>query len=363
MAKVPARQLIGFNDLWFIVIGVIASGLSFPILTKGPGPIEVNQGFWIMTVVSAGFTLFYWLNGRWIVVSLRRKFPGLNNSFKRILIQVTGMLALIFAVNSLCEPVIHDLISQIIEREVPPDIGLQILLISIMMTVMVLGVYETVYMMMQWKATAIESEKLRRESVTAQLNSLKAQVNPHFLFNSLNTLTSIVHDDPDLSVEFIKKLSTTYRYLLEIRDQELITLEEELDCVQAYVFLLETRFGDSLSVELDVPESARKDHLVPLALQMLVENAIKHNVVSRRRPLKIEVFAEDQTLVVRNNLQPKLNPEPSTAMGLENIRSRYELVSEREVVINQNEVHFTVRIPLLEVGLHERVQLNQGGAG
>jgi LytS/YehU family sensor histidine kinase len=223
-------------------------------------------------------------------------------------------------------------------------------LISIMLCAAVLGVYETMFALSRWKSTLVETEKLRRENVQAQLDTLRSQVNPHFLFNSLNTLTSLVHDNPDLSVEFIQKLSRTYRYVLEIRDRELITLGEEMECVHAYLFLLNTRFGDNLKVNISIPGEAEKLYLAPLSLQLLIENAIKHNVVSNRKPLQIFIEVKDgDTLVVRNNLQKKEQEQAGTRSGLENIRNRYALLVKREIEVKESAEEFTVTLPLIKL--------------
>ena len=197
-----------------------------------------------------------------------------------------------------------------------------------------------------WKETLIETEKLKKEHISAQYETLKSQVNPHFLFNSLNVLSSLVHKDADLADQFIRRLSTVYRYILESRDQEVVTLKEELEILKAYLFLMDIRFGNSLQASIDLPENIQ-GQVAPLTLQMLVENALKHNEVSKANPLQIDIYTEENRIIVRNNLQPKNTLPSSTGIGLANIQARYQVLSNEEVLISDTDGYFTVNVPIL----------------
>ncbi|MFQ5446867.1 MAG: sensor histidine kinase, partial [Saprospiraceae bacterium] len=198
--------------------------------------------------------------------------------------------------------------------------------------------------------TQLEKERLVKENVQSQLESLRNQVNPHFFFNSLNTLAYLIPEDPAKAENFVQKLSKAYRYILEIRDKQLVTLEEELVFLDSYTCLLQERFGENLLVKVDAPEEILPYKLVPLSLQMLFENAIKHNVISTQSPLVIEVFVENtDRLVVKNNLQRKNQTMPSTKVGLENISRRYKLVSDHEVEVIMTQQSFIVILPLIKV--------------
>lgn len=198
----------------------------------------------------------------------------------------------------------------------------------------------------QWQ----ETEELRQRSAQANIQLIKSQINPHFLFNNLNVLSGmLIRDNPEAN-RFIEEFSKVYRYILSNQDKELVELRSELEFIQPYIFLMQKRFDKGLRVTLDVPPAYESWYVVPAALQMLIENAIKHNVVSKSRPLDIQIHANgNQTLVVKNTLQPRLAAEPSTRIGLENIRKRYELISGRTVSIKQTGDSFEVAIPLLQL--------------
>jgi len=219
--------------------------------------------------------------------------------------------------------------------------------ITLIFTTLLVLVSETVYFFEQWKKTLIDAEKLKKENNQAQLDSLRNQVNPHFLFNSLNTLISIIPDCPDTAIDFTQKLSNVYRYLLNVREKELVELQTELDFIQSYIFLLKVRFEQNLIFEIEIPEELKTRLLPPVSLQLLIENAIKHNVVSREKPLRIQMYVENDFLIVKNNLQAKLAKEASTGIGLENIRKRYQILSNKQMEVIHSSTHYTIALPLL----------------
>ncbi|GAB3883276.1 sensor histidine kinase [Spirosoma agri] len=200
----------------------------------------------------------------------------------------------------------------------------------------------------QLKNVQLRAERLEKEAVLSQFEALKNQLSPHFLFNSLSILTSLIHEDVDLSEQFIKQLSKAYRYLLEQRDQDMVSLKTELDFIQAYTFLLQIRFENKFEVLLDVPEAVQNQYrIAPLSLQLVVENAVKHNRMSIRERLQVRIYDDNEFLIVENRLQPRDQPEPSTGVGLTNISNRYSLLTEREVWYGEQHGLFIVKIPLI----------------
>jgi len=195
-----------------------------------------------------------------------------------------------------------------------------------------------------------EAEELRRISNQAELQMIKSQINPHFLFNNLNVLSNMVMKDNPGANKFIEEFSKVYRYILSNHDKELVELKAELEFIKPYVFLLQQRFAQGLKIDISVPPRYNNSYIIPVALQMLIENAIKHNIVSRGKPLHIELTANgNDTLVVRNNLQPRNAGEISTQIGLKNIAKRYELICGKSVIINHSKDFFEVELPLLSL--------------
>jgi sensor histidine kinase YesM len=189
--------------------------------------------------------------------------------------------------------------------------------------------------------------QLQKETFQAQLEALKNQVDPHFLFNSLNVLGSLIHLDADRAVQFLGQLADVYRALLDAGAQTLVPLRTEMALVRAYASLMETRFGAALHVEWDVAPAWEQALVPPTAVQMLLENAIKHNGSTTRKPLRIKVSAADGLLVVENNRQPRTDVMPSTHLGLQNIQRRYHHLTDRPVEIVPTPESFVVRLPLL----------------
>jgi len=191
--------------------------------------------------------------------------------------------------------------------------------------------------------------KLQKENLQSQFEVLKQQVNPHFLFNSLNVLTSLIKLDPDLAEKFSEQLSKVYRYVLENKDFELVDLNTELNFLDAYIFLLNIRFVGKLRININIPAENRNERIVPLAMQLLIENAIKHNVMSKSQPLIIDVFVDEaHYLTVVNNLQERPTHLASTGLGLKNILNRYELLNLSPPVFEKTAQQFIAKIKLVK---------------
>ncbi len=201
--------------------------------------------------------------------------------------------------------------------------------------------------LLSWREAAIEAERLKTENMASKYESLRSQVNPHFLFNSLNALTALVYEDPDMAARFIKKLSEVYRYVLDTRHREVVSLQEELAFLESYIFLQKIRYENNLQINLQLPRQ-EKIMIPPLSLQMLLENAIKHNEISEEKPLHIALYLEnDEYIVVSNKLQKKNIRETSSGIGLENIKLRYEYLTKKVVEVLSGPEEFTVKLPLL----------------
>ena len=185
--------------------------------------------------------------------------------------------------------------------------------------------------------------------LASRYSSLKSQISPHFLFNSLNTLTSLMYEDRDLASDFVTRLASSYRYILDNREHDLVTLEKELVFLDSFVFMMKVRHREAVTIEMNI-QMDPTHHLIPtLALQMLVENALKHNVYSKERPLRIVISSiENEALVVKNNLQKRNLREETTRLGLKNIKKRYAFYTNKPVLVREEDDFFEVIVPLLE---------------
>jgi len=205
----------------------------------------------------------------------------------------------------------------------------------------------THYFIHQWKDSLIVAERLEKEKSQVQFDNLKNQLNPHFLFNSLTSLNGLIFENQGLASQFLQHLSKVYRYVLQNKDKNFVPLQTELDFIENYVFLLRTRFQQALVIKFDITEAGRERAIVPVTLQTLIENALKHNVADVERPLVIDVLTIGDYLLVSNNLQLRNRVETSNKQGLENLKSLYSFLTKKPVMVEQTDDRFAVKIPLL----------------
>lgn len=205
----------------------------------------------------------------------------------------------------------------------------------------------TAYFLERWKDSIVRAERLEKEKSQVQFDNLKNQLNPHFLFNALTSLNSLIFEDQGLASQFLQHLSKVYRYVLQNKDKNFVTLQTELDFISNYVFLLETRFKGALTIHFEIQEPSRDRAIVPVTLQILLENALKHNIVDPEKALNIDIFTTGDYLVVSNNLQLKKRVETSNKQGLENLKSLYRFLTDRPVIIENGESRFAVKVPLV----------------
>lgn len=209
------------------------------------------------------------------------------------------------------------------------------------------GIFLISAFMDQWKNSLIRAERLEKEKSQVQFDNLKNQLNPHFLFNALTTLNSLIFDNPELASQYLHHLSKVFRYMLQHKETSLVSLSTELDFIRNKVFLLETRFADAVNIQFNIEKSQLDKIIVPVTLQLLLENAIKHNIIDIAKPLTIQIRTEGDYLLVTNNLQVRNRVESSNKQGLENLKSLYQYLSDKPVLVNQTEKEFIVKIPLL----------------
>jgi len=202
----------------------------------------------------------------------------------------------------------------------------------------------------KWRLSQAEIERFKKENMETRFEMLRLQINPHFLFNSLNTLSSLIYQNQDTASDYVKEMSQVYRYILDKRKSEIVKLSEEMAFTRSYIYMLGLRFDEKIKFTLNIDQGYDNKVVVPLTLQILIENAVKHNIVSQKKPLTIEIFTRpDNTLTVRNNLQPKADSSYSSGIGLDNIKSRLGFLTDRKMIIEKTDAYFSVSVPLLDV--------------
>lgn len=339
-------KYLGFDDLWFTVIGILL--LSFAVA------YVFNNTFARLTVVEAIITwavaVFFstcdWFINRAILIRLRKKYPDLNDSVQRIVF-------LFFATTTTV--VVVDFIGVIIFSYIFENISYNFqertksLVFIIFLTIMTMAIYEAIYFFVRLKKSIRQEEQSKQAIVQAQLDALRNQAQPHFFFNTLNTLRDIIDQNAkEDATAFVDKLSEMYRFLLESGNANLITLRDELKFSKAYIHIQSERFGDNLKLNWNITEASLDAMIVPMSLQLLLENAIKHNVISKAKPLTVAINIKDDSIIVNNRIQIKSTQLPSTKLGLKNIEKRYALITSKSVVIQNDRNQFSVSLPLLK---------------
>jgi two-component system LytT family sensor kinase len=322
-----------------VLVGILVTGIFLVangVDTPAGGLLSLGHGL----IMTAGI----WLGCMVIVQYLWRKFPWEFYPVRHLIWEISLITAW---------TMIYSLILYSIERRTHAFERVENLFmeafVTLLITYLITAIHELAFFYKQWKHHFSKSVRLEKDNIQAKYETLKTQINPHFLFNSLNSLTSLV-DENEAAVNYISDLSEFFRYMLGSRDKELVLVREEINLLGKYIHLQQSRFKSSLDIKVDVPEKTFQFAIPPLVLQMLVENSIKHNVISRDHPLRISVTAWQDSLVVENNLQKKSGIS-STGQGLRNIKERYRLFTTREVEIKETSATFRVAVPLLTLEL------------
>lgn len=322
--------------------GIILISMLFPVVAyKNILPeAELIKVF----LVSLIRTALLWNGSMLIINYLVSRFSVFKEPVKLLVYQIVSLILFVFLV----EVAEIYAIEHFLRVPLLPQEKLNLIMTCVLITFMISAIYASVAFFLQWRANMKQTRALEKATMEARYEVLRNQVNPHFLFNSLNTLLMLVGDNT-VAARYVESVSEFMRYMLNSRDKEVVTLGEELKMAREYIFIQQNRFGGKLNVVFDVPESFSETPFPPLALQMLLENALKHNVISKENPLHIHIGVENNSwLVVANNFQPKIEQEPSTGVGLGNIRDRYRYLSGKEILILKDARDFVVKLPFFD---------------
>ena len=301
--------------------------------------------------------VLYWLSIATLTIAIRLvifRFPTMQQTVIRttVMLVVVGLLTVGLAVLDVYSFHLFPLFQTPFDW---PTIR-SILILGLIFDVCLCTVLNVFYTYSKWQENQTESEQLKRLAVQTQLDTLKSQVNPHFLFNCLNSLSSLISEDPFLAERFVDEMSKVYRYMLQANHRDMSTLEAEIRFVDSYAFLLQTRYGKGISIRIQVDGSLTGRYLPPLSLQTLVENALKHNSVSVEKPLQIDIrTTTDGTLTVQNTIQKRVVRVQTSQVGLSNLTTKYEMIGIDNVAVYDDGQHFTVRLPLLSQQTPEKL--------
>jgi len=326
-----------------IGLGILISFLLHYI-TKTPGIVGNNIFNFLSSII---ITALVWEGNLRIDFAINLRFPWEVSPVKRVLVHLPISLFYTSTTIYVSMVLFNKYICHFPSTSEDAFMGAA-LIIGVMVSLIILAVEIGIQFFNQWKLSLIELEKYKTESSQAQLQNLKNQINPHFLFNNMSVLSSLVYQNQDKAVDFINQLSKVYRYLLDNKDCELVTLEDELKFIRSYTYLLQIRFEESIHFHIDIDKETERKLLPPMALQILIENAIKHNEISSEFPLTISIKTQDDVLIIENNLRLRSQPEPSLKTGLKNIKDRYSFFTDLPIEIIDNTKTFIVKIPLLQ---------------
>lgn len=333
------------SEKWGRRTGIPLLALLFTFIYGFYGPESLHNSFLQRFLASLIFTFCLWEGNRAIVYRMRRIFPSYDKTGRRIIFQSFFSLAFTGMTVVVLPPYIDLLFGVNVCAQQPTHIFFLICLIP---TFFLTSIYESAYFFAAWKKDMQRSEALARENIQSQFDALKSQLDPHFLFNSLNTLAALIDETNVSALTYLDQFSDVYRYVLLSKDKTTVPLQEELAFLDAYLYLNKTRFRENLQIQNELSADCLQHHVAPLSLQMLVENAIKHNVVSKEKPLHIRLFHESpDTVTVQNNVQEKSVWEKSTKVGIQNIINRYKFLNDRQIEILNQDGFFTVKLPLL----------------
>lgn len=297
---------------------------------------------------SLTFTTVFWLSNRYLIIQLRKKYSALNEMLIRIAWHVLIVILSTPLINIIVSFLMKIFYTQIKTTDLFEPTLTQATLVTYFLIFSVTGFYDAIYFFHKYKEAILEKERIQKAHIQAQLDNLRNQINPHFLFNSLNTLMNLIPMNSKKAMNYLSKLSKFYRYTVSNREKPLVTLQTELDNVKIYTDLLKERFHNGIDIDLLEMNNTNK-LIVPLCLQLLIENAVKHNIVSKKKPLFITIkMVEEGTYIeVKNNIQKKIQKVNSTGMGLDNIRNRIAFFTNNPLRIEDKHDFFTVAVPLV----------------
>lgn len=333
-----------FKSIWQFLFVNFLIGIFCAVLFIG-NATEHPLSFLIATGWGMALFISQWLGHSYIQTSIAKRHSWIENPAKRLIYTLISVpLYSIFAY-IVVQGIMEYLVNGVSPSSwLPTDLREWLIPIFISFFISLLAAAFGFFSNL--KNSIIEQEKLERQMMSYKYEALRNQINPHFMFNSLNVLSDLVYEDQELAVKFIHKFSEIYRYVLESRDQELVKLKDELSFVKTYVFLLKIRFEEKLIVAINI-DATEDELIVPMSLQLLVENAVKHNEISKANPLMINIDRRDNEVIVSNAIHLKQLPTATTKIGLINLSHQFSYFSDKKPIITSTDTTFSVKLPIL----------------
>lgn len=341
-------ETIKLNDIGFRLILIPFFGILIPILT---GLVDhTRQSLWetkFSYLYTIGIAFIIWHGNRFLLFTLRSYFDWFNKPIQKIVFLVMASSFYTIPISILLLVGWYQVFE---DGNVNWNIiGMSALIIMIAV-LFIVHVYETVFLVKEAETEKVQRAKTEKAKAEAELEALKNQIDPHFIFNSLNTLSHLIEERPVKAKLFNDNLADVYRYILQNKARDLVLLREEMEFLQDYFYLLTIRFENAVQLNISVPEDQLDDFLIPpISLQIMAENAIKHNEFTHTNHLQIDIIMKNDQLIVKNNLHKKTLRKPSSRIGLQNLNERYLLTTKNFITIKEDEKNFTVTLPLLKL--------------
>lgn len=287
-----------------------------------------------------------WLGHSYIYGLLDKKYSWQDHLVKRAIFQILAIIAYSATAYMVVMVIMYMIVVGSLPEN-PVSWGLRSSYIAILVSFTVSLIFVAVAFFTNWRKAQLEAERFKSEMLMYKYEALQNQINPHFLFNSFNVLSELVYEDQKKAVRFITQLSQLFRYVLDSREKELVPVREELEFIQAYIYLLQTRFEDKLTIELDFT-AMEEEMIVPMTLQLLIENCVKHNEISASQPLSIRILRKEDYIKVENTLQPLPMGAESKKTGLSNISQQYKYFTDKGIFITETDHSYAVAVPLIQ---------------
>ncbi len=335
------------RQFWLTLVAMLVLALLITLLifdSKGEGiKIFMTSYAWAVAIC-----VTQWMGNSYIYGLLDKRYSWQDHLKKRA---IYGSLALI-GYSAFAYVVVQMIMFKLVYGALPENPvywTLRTSYIAVLISFAVSLIFLVVAFFQYWKKSLLEAERFKAEMLQYKYEALQNQINPHFLFNSFNVLSDLVYEDQNKAIAFIRQLSQLFRYVLDSRDRELVTIKEELEFIEAFSYLLQTRFEDKLIIQQEF-EAREDEMIVPMTLQLLIENCVKHNEISASQPLTVQIMRTGDYLKVENNLQLKSAGLDSKKTGLSNIRQQFKFFTDKEIVLTETDHSFSVEVPVIKLG-------------